>query len=158
AHEGAVPAHTHRTWAVLRPPFVRHISDVLQLQMRAAAGILRERDVDPARLAGPACPGQPEKARRLAADDLASGVALELIAAADAQVAGDWQEPARNAFRIGERVPKVVDAGVVGAGSNDDARGAALVLAGCDLTCDRTQRGGDVDLHGASPGIVESAP
>ena len=49
--------------------------------------------------------------RRVAGDDLAAGVALELEPAADPEVAADREEPAGDALGVGDGVPDVIDAG-----------------------------------------------
>jgi len=153
-HDGKVPAHAHGAGAVLVPEFVVDVRHMLQLEPRPARGLLDETHSDPRGLAA-VFPRHREMARRLARPDLAAGVALELVAAAEAQVARDREEPAREALGIGESVPQVVDAGVVGARGDEHARRAALVLAARDLARDGAKRGGNVDLHGAAPASLE---
>src|SRR5699024_8333051 len=52
--------------------------------------------------------------RRLAAEDLAAGVALELVAAAELQLAREGEEPAGDALNGGDGVPHVGEGGGVG--------------------------------------------
>ena len=52
--------------------------------------------------------------------------------AAHPEVAGDGQEPARDALGARQRVPEVIGAGVVGAAGMNDPRGPALMHAARD--------------------------
>src|SRR5690606_23360836 len=73
-----------------------------------------EAHVDPARGAHE-LPGDVERVRGIAAGDGAPGVAFELVATADFQVALDGQKPASEPLWRGERVPQVLDRRVVAA-------------------------------------------
>ena len=70
-----------------------------------------EAHLDPGHLA--AVLPRREKPRRVAALDRAARVALELVAAADPQVARHRQEPARDALGVGAGVPDLVGRGIV---------------------------------------------
>jgi hypothetical protein len=72
----------------------------------------RQPQLDPRHFAT-VLPGRAEAVRRIAQLERAAGVAFELISAALAQIAGDRQEPAWDAFGVGARVPDVLDLGVV---------------------------------------------
>jgi hypothetical protein len=128
--ERQVPADTDRTWAELLVVLLADrigVRDVLELEARALAH--REQpNVDPARGAHH-LPGQIECLRRLAARDGAAGVADELIAAADLQVALDRQEPAAKALGRGDRLPQILDGGVVRPDRDCNQRALAEVLA-----------------------------
>ena len=54
-------------------------------------------------------PGHPEPVRSVAVEDLAAGVALQLVSATDAVVAADRQEPAADPLGRRQRVPDVLD-------------------------------------------------
>src|SRR5262249_58278112 len=91
----------------------------------------RKIDLAPAHLTAER-PGDRQMARRLAARNLAAGIALQLIAAAEPQLARDRQEPARDAFGVGDGVPHVRGRGVVAAARDDHAGRTAVVLALAD--------------------------
>src|SRR6478735_9035217 len=82
------------------------------------AGLLRsgvEGHVDPAHLAA-VLPGERQRPRRLAPEHLTAGVALDLVATAERQVARDRAtHPPRHALGAGERVPHLLDRRGVGA-------------------------------------------
>ncbi len=67
-------------------------------------------DLDPAHPAAE-FPCQCKAARRFARRHGAAGIALDLVAPAELEVALDRREPARNAFLRRDRVPQVVDVG-----------------------------------------------
>ena len=66
-------------------------------------------------------PRHPEPVRSLAGDDLAAGVALELVRPPSRKSPLIGQEPAADALGVRERVPDVVDGRVVVAAKADDA-------------------------------------
>src|SRR5690348_14587506 len=94
AEERELPAHTDRPRPIGRPMVV--VADGMA-QAELGAAVLGRREVDghEARIATE-LPRDGEPARRLTLGDLAAGVALELKPSAEAQVAGDRQEPARD--------------------------------------------------------------
>ena len=85
---------------------------------RALAG---DPHLDPADVAA-ALPGRGELARRVTGQDGAIGVAVQLILAADAKVAGDRQEPPRDALDVGTGVPEIGCIGVIRLTDRDDTR------------------------------------
>src|SRR6202011_3672084 len=95
AHEAQIPADAHRTRAELLPHTGRESSLMGKLQGGALA-VREERDPHPGHRPAE-LPRHGERLRPLAAFDDAACVALELIAAADLEVAADRQEPAGNA-------------------------------------------------------------
>src|SRR5262249_13929431 len=102
------------------------VRDVLEHEPRAPV-IAREADVDPARRAAE-LPGQIERLGRIAAGDGPAGVALELIPATELQVTLDRDKPAGQALRGRERIPQILDRGVVGPGRDRHERGLTEVL------------------------------
>src|SRR3954470_11765526 len=120
AQERELPAHPDGPWPIGRPMVVV-ADDVPEPELGA---ILDRRQVDghEAHIATE-LPRDGEPARRSALGDLASGVALELEAAAKAQVAGDGQEPAGNPLGVRAHVPDVRDRRVVDATQLHDVRG-----------------------------------
>src|SRR5258707_9013304 len=119
AHEAHVPADAHGTGSEFGPALVIDLGGVLKLERGRAVSLRVQPDLDPADLA-PEFPGRPEALRWVAALDSAARIALDLEAAAKPQFAGDWQEPTGDAFRIGARVPEVVDAGLIGLADRHD--------------------------------------
>ena len=61
----------------------------------------------------PVDPGHREQAGRFAAQDLATRVARETERPADAEIAGDREEPAAQPLRVGAGLPDVLDRRVV---------------------------------------------
>ncbi len=55
---------------------------------------------------------------------------------------------------FGQRVPEVVDVGVVGARRDHDLRGLAVDLAVRDDSADRADVPGDIDLHARTPCVT----
>ena len=102
----------------LVPHLVGHDRDVLELDVvdprRRPARRTSTSETSAGRRAA-VLPGHLEPARSLAVDDLAAGVALQLIPAAEAVVAADREEPAADPLGRGQRVPDVLDRRVVGA-------------------------------------------
>src|SRR5262249_58129725 len=94
AHERHVPADPDGAGTELRPAGVIDMRDVLELETGATLAVVRQIDLDPAHLAAE-LPGDRQMAWRLAARDLAACVALQLIAAAEPQVARDRQGATR---------------------------------------------------------------
>ncbi|MGN8548084.1 hypothetical protein ACQPTN_26395 [Bradyrhizobium sp. 13971] len=78
-------------------------------------------------------------------------MALELIAAAKPQVARDRQEPARNAFGVGQHIPEIGDVGVVAAGRDHRPRRLAVAFPEGDFANDGSDIGDRIDLHGWAP-------
>ena len=113
--------------------------------LRAAGGAL-DGDVDPRHPAAH-LPGEGEVGRRVAGDDLAACVALDLEAATEPQVALDGGEPAGDALGVGDGVPEVVGGRRVGAARDHDLRRLAVVGGGLDGAGDRAQVLGYVE-HG----------
>ncbi len=68
--------------------------------------------------------------RRIAFGDGATGIAFELVASAELQVAVDRQEPAPDARGGGDRVPEVLDACGVGRGGDNGLGGLAVPVDG----------------------------
>lgn len=159
--QGEVPPDADRTGTELRPPFVVDVGDVVELEPGALA-LGGQAQLDPRHVAGE-LPGRGEPVRRIAAEHGAAGVALKLVLAADSQVAGDRQEPARQPFGVGARVPDVVERAVVGLAHGDHPRlpgveraRADLSLHGADLVVDVDHRGllGGWRLSGSGSGSV----
>src|SRR4029078_5706159 len=100
-----LPADAHRAGPELLP-VVFDMRGVAQLEPRACRVDRAERDLEPGDPAAE-LPGDRELARRDASLDLAAGVAFQLIATAEAQLARDRQEPARAPLRAGAGLPEV---------------------------------------------------
>ncbi len=128
AHECAVPADAHGARAETVPEVTRHVGHVLQGQAGAVVGLALEPELDPAGRASGALPGRGQAPRRFAGGDRSACVALELVAAAQLQVAGDRQEPSRDPIGICQRVPEVLDRGVIDPAGDHNLGGPALVL------------------------------
>lgn len=135
AEDGEIPANADCAGSKLIPQFFGDIRNVFEPPLCAAVGERGEADVQPADLTAE-FPGDIESARRIACGDLAAGVAVELITAAEAEIARDQEEPTRDAVRIGDGVPEVFGTGVVGAGGGDDAGRAPLVVTGFETSSD----------------------
>ena len=95
-------------------------------------------------------PRDEQPVRPVAGDDPAPGVALELVAAADPVVAADRQEPAADPLGVRQRVPDVVDRGVVGPAEPDGPGLAGREPAAADLALDGVDLADDVDHRGVS--------
>src|SRR6476661_7633018 len=121
SEERRVPTDAHGARAELIPPRVRDARDVLEPEHRATIRRWLERHLEPGHLPAE-FPRHGHDARWLASRDRAAGIALELVAATEAKVAGDWEEPPRNALLVRHGIPEIVDGGVVGARGHDDAR------------------------------------
>src|SRR5215207_8692146 len=124
SEEGQVPADAHGSRTELLPHVVADGGDVLELQTGASVGILGEVHLDPTGVF-PVLPGQRQVTGRLTGGDLPAGISLQLVAAAQAQVARDRQEPAGNALDARQRVPQILDRRVVAPAGADDPRRAA---------------------------------
>jgi hypothetical protein len=103
------------------------VRDVLEHKSRAPI-IAREADMDPAGRAAE-LPRHIERLGRIAAGDGPAGVALELIPAAELEIALDGEKPASQTLRGRERIPQILDRRVVGPGRDRHERGLAEVLA-----------------------------
>jgi hypothetical protein len=146
--QSQLPPDADRARTELPPELVVDVPDVLQRQERAVlCGV--EADLDAAHLPAE-LPGGGERPRRVAALDEPAGVALHLVAAAHAQVAGDRREPAGDPLDVRAGVPHVVDGGVVGPHDRHDAGLPRLQRACADLAADRADVLLDVD-HGSPP-------
>src|SRR5690606_9496922 len=110
-------------------------------QARALA-LGREGERDPTDAAA-VLPGGFDAPWPVALLDEAAGVALELVAPALAQLAGDRQEPAPEALGGGEGVPQVVGAGGVAARGVLGGGGLAVALP----VLDAARHGGGVVLE-----------
>src|SRR5699024_1468170 len=88
--------------------------------------------------------------RRLAAEDLAAGVALELVAAAELQLAREGEEPAGDALSGGDGVPHVGEGGGVGLFEGLGVHGGAIALRGAVGAGGGLPLGGD-DAHVVCP-------
>src|SRR5690606_31071978 len=64
-------------------------------------------------------PAHPQHAGRLAGEDLATGIALELEVPAELQFTADRQEPPVDALGRGERVPHLLDIGPIDPAKRD---------------------------------------
>ena len=114
---------------------------------RARSGpSLRDADIDPADVAA-VLPGGGEVLRRVARQDGSSGLALQLVGAADCQVARNRQEPPGNALDVGDRIPEVGRVGVVGLTDGDDVRLPGVDRAGPDGALHRIDLMVDVDVN-----------
>ena len=125
---------------------VVHVGDVLEHQSRSVGAVAADADVDPADVAA-VLPGGGEVLRRVARQDGSAGLALQLVGAADLQIAGNRQEPPRNALDIGDRVPEVCRVGVVGLTDGDDVRLPRVDRAGPDVALNRLDLMVDVNLN-----------
>src|ERR1700677_3251304 len=96
-------------------------------------------------------PGNGETRGRLTSRNLSTRVATQLVAASEAQISGDRQEPSRDALGIRDGVPEVMDVGIVGAADNCDAGGASVKMSGLDLACNGSNVAKDIDLHDVLP-------
>src|SRR6185437_13466132 len=152
AQQDRVPADADRARAELGPHVIADVRDVLDLQpgpdRRPAVFERRQADLDPAHLAAE-LPGDEEAVRRVAALDRAARVALELVAAAELELARDRQEPPGDALGAGAGVPDVLDGGVVGLADDDGARLARLHGPRADPALDGVDLVDDID-HGAT--------
>ena len=130
--ECQIPSDADRAGPVLVPLVVVDVRDVLEAERR---GVTRGAQVhlDPRHLAA-VLPRDREMARRFARGDRAARLAFELIAPTDAEVTRDRQEPPRDAVRVRQGVPHVIDLGVVRAFRDDHAGGLALVGRRHDLS------------------------
>ena len=95
-------------------------------------------------------PADPQLCWRRAHLDLAAGVALQLVAAAHAQLTRDGQKPARDALGVGERVPHVVDVAVVAAAGHDHV----LLLALDQRARDQAERASGIERRQRAGGRV----
>src|ERR1700733_4058241 len=138
-----IPADACRTRTILTPKVIRHVRDVFQPQQRAAIRQFRQRDVNPTYLPAK-LPGDRQTAGRFAANDLAPGVALQLVSSSQAEIAGNRQEPFRDAPGVGDGIPYVLDGGIVRASCHYDAGGAAMVIARVNLTRYRSNVAQDI--------------
>src|SRR5919197_532625 len=149
AEQGQVPADPGGARAVLGPPRRVDDRDVLQLQQRLTVGAGGEPHLDLA-AATPAGmvadhPRHLEQVRRLAPPDLATGVALQLVGPAQAEVTGDGQEPAADPLGVGDGIPDVPDRRLVAPPQHDAVpltRGEAPPTG---LAVDHVELVGDVD-------------
>src|SRR5215510_10594344 len=144
SRDGEVPTDTHRAWTEL-VPMILDDRGVLQRHPRLAA-LHRQLDVDPARAAAE-FPRRCKMARRRARRDGPARIALELVPSAQPEVALDRQEPSRDAFLAGQRVPQVIDAGVVKPCQRHRARWFSVLLEIAHRAPDKSQHSGSVDLH-----------
>ena len=90
-------------------PMIRQQRGVREREARPGS-ILGKPHLHPAHVAAE-LPRQRKKRGTLAVRDRASGVPLELVAAADFEVAGDRQKPAGDAGGIRDGVPKILNGG-----------------------------------------------
>src|SRR5262245_43158701 len=153
-HEREVPSDSHCARAELLPVILND-RRVLQRQPRLPT-LRRQFDVDPA-YPSAELPSRCEMPWRRARCDRSTRISLELVLAAELQIAFDRQEPARNALCIGQNVPQVIDVGVVEAGQRDRARRLSIFLATLNRPRDRAEHAADVDYHGRPPGVRLSA-
>src|SRR6185503_18353726 len=106
--------------------------------------------VDPAHRAAE-FPGGCEMRGRRARRNRPARVPLELVPSAEFEISVDRQKPARDALLAGQRVPEVVDTGVVKPCQRHGARGFAVFLEIANRARDQSQHPGDVDLHPVLP-------
>src|SRR4029453_7819183 len=130
---------------------------VLELEHGAAARAGGQAELDLVDRAVGVDPGHREQAWRLAAQDLAAGVALEAEPPADAEVAGDREEPAVDPVRVGAGLPDVLDRRVVAAPQHGGACLAGGDAPAADLTVELGERVGAVG-HGSSPAFSVEVP
>src|SRR6185295_13991606 len=112
----------------------------------------RQRHIDPAHRAAK-FPGRGKMLRWRARRDGAARIALELVLAAQLEIALDRQEPARNALPAGHRVPEIIDAGVVKPGQRHRTRRLTVLLEIAHRPRDQPQYPGDIDIHSGPPCI-----
>lgn len=132
--EAEVPSHADRAGTEPLPVLTIEIGrqdDVFQGQSRPLALGDEPKGV-PARGAGE-FPGQVQRPGRLAAQDRPTRIALDLITAAQPEVAGHRAEPARDALRVGQGVPEVFGIGVVDPAGDHGLGGLAFPLPVGDL-------------------------
>jgi hypothetical protein len=85
-HQCQIPADADRARSELLPALVADIGRMLELKHGLLRGDFLQPNRQPTDLAAE-LPGHRERARRLADADLAAGVALKLVAPADAEIA-----------------------------------------------------------------------
>src|SRR5690625_590705 len=119
ADPGQVPADAHRSGAELAPVVAVRVHGVRQGHGGSVGPSGGQVHCDPADEAHQ-LPGDGEGVRRVAVGDAAAGVAFQLVLPAGPEVAGDRQEPAREAFWVGEGLPHVGDLTGIGAAHLDD--------------------------------------
>ena len=139
-----VPADADGARAELGPELVVDVGDVLEQEPRASAGLGREAQLDP-RGRSAVLPCRRQAVGRLAPLDRPGRVALQLVPAARPQVAGDREEPPRQALGVGARVPEVLGRRPVDARDGERAGLAGRERAAADRAVDAADLMGGVD-------------
>jgi hypothetical protein len=111
-----------------------------------AVAVRRDPQRQPADLAA-VLPGDREMPRRLALLDHAAGVAMQLISTAEAQLAGDREEPAPDPLGASTGVPEVLGGGGEGTGGDDDLRGRSVAGPRADGAGHGVEMGVEVEGH-----------
>ena len=112
-----------------------------------AASIVSHANVHPTDVAAE-LPGNGVVRGRFTGRDRAAGVAFQLKAAAEFEVAGDGQKPVGDSLGVGCGIPQVLDRGCVAAGESDRMGRLSVALECRDRTIDGAQVFFDVELHG----------
>ena len=112
SHHRGLPADAHGAGTELLPVVGRAGQQVVQLEQGAALVGRSEGHDDPTHVTSE-LPGRGEGPGRVAGRDLAAGVAFDLVAPAELQVAADGSEPALDAVGLGQGGPDLVRAGGV---------------------------------------------
>ena len=141
-----VPTHPDAAGPEIAPDLVVRTDGVLNDQSRPVGAVAADGDVDPADVAA-VLPCGSEVLGRVARQDGSSGVTLQLVAAADGQLAGNRQEPPRNSLGAGDGVPQVRWIGVVGLTDGGDVCLACIDRAVTDAARHGVDLIVDVDLN-----------
>src|SRR5580704_7066426 len=145
-HNRQVPSDPHSSGAVPAPEFIRYKGNMFKLQARPPVRQFRKPNLNPTDLIGK-FPGDRQPSGGLASRNLSTRIATQLVAASQAQIPADWQEPSRDALGVSDGVPEVIDVGIVGAAHNRDAGAASVKIAGLDLARNRPNVAKDIDLQ-----------
>jgi hypothetical protein len=119
---------------------------MFELEARAAGGVFRQADREPADRSAE-LPGHRQQPRRLATLDLPARIPGELVAAAEAQITRDGQKPSRNPLGAGQGIPDILDARVTGARRNDGPRRPPFALAAADRAENGADLADNIELH-----------
>lgn len=142
-HQAEVPADSHRTGTELSPQV--RVDVCLMDQFEAGAFAVRgERDLEPRHHLAE-LPRHGERLRLLAAFDDATGVPLDLVAAAGLKISADRQKLPRDSVGVGQSVPEISLVGGVSTTSDGDLRRRPVAGAAADLAGHQTSRGDGID-------------
>jgi hypothetical protein len=119
-HQAEVPADSHNTGTELSPQVGVDVCLMDKFEAGAFA-VRRERDIEP-RHHLTELPRDAKRLRLLAAFDLATGVPLDLLAAAGLKISADRQKPPRDSVGVGQSVPEISLVGGVSTASDVTAQ------------------------------------